>query len=423
MFIKRKDFQISKLIKKEIDRQRDGLVLIPSENYASLEVLSVMGTPLSNKYSEGYPGKRYYPGNKFIDEIEEIAIERAKKIFQAEHANVQPHSGSQANAAVYLALLKPGDKVLGMSLESGGHLTHGSRVNFSGKIYNFFYYNVDKKSQLIDYSQVEKIALKVKPKLIVAGTTSYPRKIDFKKFRKIADKVGAYLLGDIAHLAGLVVAGIHQNPFPFCDVATLTTHKTLRGPRGGVILCRRKDRLDKKNSNLAKKIDNALFPGTQGGPLENVIAAKAICFLEASKPEFKKYQAQVVKNAKTMVEEFKRNAIPVVSGGTDTHMVLIDISSFCDSSLKIQKELEKIGIYANRNSIPFEKKPFYDPSGIRLGTPAITTRGMKEKEARKIANMISIVIKNISDSKIKKEISKEVKMLCKKFPIYKNFKF
>lgn len=417
-----KDRKVKELIKKEVDRQKNGLVLIPSENYASLEVLSAMGTPLSNKYSEGYPGKRYYPGNQFIDEIEKTAILRAKKIFKAEHANVQPHSGSQANAAVYLALLEPGDKVLGMSLESGGHLTHGSPVNFSGKIYNFSYYNVDKKTQIIDYKQVEKIALKFKPKIIVAGVTSYPREINFKKFRKIADKVGAYLMGDIAHLAGLVVSGVHLHPFPYCDVVTLTTHKTLRGPRGGMILSKKKDRLDKKDNDLAKKIDNALFPGSQGGPLENVIAAKAVCFLEASKPSFKEYQRQVVKNARVMAEEFKNNDIPVISGGTDTHMVLIDISSYSSNSLKLQKELEKLGIYANRNSIPFEKRPFYNPSGIRLGSPAITSRGMKEKEAKKIAEMISLVIKNISNTKIKKEVAKEVKKLCKKFPIYKSLK-
>lgn len=419
----RKDSKIFKLIKKEIDRQKDGLVLIPSENYASSEVLFAMGTPLSNKYSEGYPEKRYYPGNKFVDEIEKEAILRAKKIFNAEHANVQPHSGSQANAAVYLALLNPGDRVLGMSLESGGHLTHGSPVNFSGKIYNFSYYNVNPKTEIIDYNEVKKTALKTRPKIIVAGVTSYPRKIDFKKFRKIADEVGAYLIGDIAHLAGLVVSGVHPHPFPYCDVVTLTTHKTLRGPRGGAILSKTKDRLDRKYSDLAKKIDNALFPGTQGGPLENVIAAKAVCFLEASKPEFKKYQKQIIKNAKAMADEFKKNNIRVVSNGTDTHMILIDISSFNVDSLKVQRELEKVGIYANRNTIPFEKKPFYNPSGIRLGVPAITSRGMKEKEVREITKLISSIIKDISNNSLKKKITKKVKTLCKKFPIYQEFNF
>jgi glycine hydroxymethyltransferase len=423
MNINFRDKKIKELIKKEVDRQKDGLVLIPSENYASPEVLFAMGTPLSNKYSEGYPGRRYYPGNKFVDEIEKEAILRAKRIFNAEHANVQPHSGSQANAAVYLALLKPGDNVLGMSLEAGGHLTHGSPVNFSGKIYNFSYYNVNPKTEIIDYNQVEKIALKFKPKIIVAGVTSYPREIDFKKFRKIADKVGAYLMGDIAHLAGLVIAGVHPHPFPFCDVVTLTTHKTLRGPRGGAILCKNKDRLDKKNNDLAKKIDNALFPGTQGGPLENVIAAKAVCFLEASKPSFKKYQKQIIKNARAMADEFKKNGIRVVSNGTDTHMVLIDISSFDVSSLGVQRELEKVCIYANRNTIPFEKRPFYDPSGIRLGVPAITSRGMKEKEVREITKIISSVIKDISNNKLKAEIAFRVKKLCRKFPIYEDVKF
>ncbi len=423
MRLNKKDSIIYNLIRQEINRQKNGLILIPSENYASLEVLFPMGTPLSNKYSEGYPAKRYYPGNQFIDKIEKEAIKRAKKIFKAEHVNVQPHSGSQANAAVYLALLNPGDRVLGMSLESGGHLTHGSPVNFSGKIYRFFYYNVNPKTEIIDYNEVDKIALKVRPKIIIAGVTSYPRRIDFKRFRKIAEKVGAYLMGDIAHLAGLVVAGVHPHPFPYCDVVTLTTHKTLRGPRGGIILSMNKDRLDKKNRDLSKKIDNALFPGTQGGPLENVIAAKAVCFLEASKPAFKKYQKQVVKNARAMVEEFKRNEIRVVSGGTDTHMILIDVSSFSNSSLMIQKELEKVGIFFNRNSIPFEKRPFYNPSGIRLGTPAITTRGMREKESKKIAKMISLLIKNISNRRIKKEIAFEVRELCRRFPIYKDIKY
>jgi len=405
------DKKIEKLIKKEIGRQQDGLVLIASENYASPSVLAAMATPLSNKYSEGYPNKRYYGGNEFIDEIEALAIERAKKLFNAEHANVQPHSGSQANAAVYFALLKPGDKILGFDLASGGHLTHGSPVNFSATFYNFAFYGVDKKTELIDYDEVEKIALRFCPKLIIASTTSYSRTLNFKKFSEIAKKVGAYLLGDIAHIAGLVVAGEHPHPFPFCDVVTSTTHKTLRGPRGGLILCKK---------GLAQILDKAVFPGLQGGPLDQVIAAKAICFFEAEKPEFKKYQRQVILNAGAMAEEFEKQGIRIISGGTDNHMMVLDISKLTDDSKKLQDELDKLGIYTNRNTIPFDTRPPYNPSGLRIGTPAITTRGFKEKEAVLAAELLSKVIKNISSQDIKNEAKKKVFELVKKFPIYED---
>ncbi|MBM3257765.1 MAG: serine hydroxymethyltransferase [Candidatus Nealsonbacteria bacterium] len=418
------DSKIYKLVKKEISRQKDGLVLIPSENYASPEVLSVMGTPLSNKYSEGYPGKRYYSGNEFIDQIEQTAIDRAKKLFKAEHANVQPHSGSQANAAVYLALLNHRDRILGIDLSAGGHLTHGSPVNFSGKLYNFSYYGVNAKTEKIDLKEVEKIALKFKPKLIIVSTTSYSRKLDFKSFRKIADRVKAYLMADIAHIAGLVIAGVHPNPFPWCDVVTTTTHKTLRGPRGGLILCKTKDRLDLKGKlNLARKIDKAVFPGIQGGPMEHVIAAKAVCFLEAMKPSFKKYQKQIILNAKAMADEFQKQGIRVISGGTDNHLMVIDISSFNIGSKEIQDELDKVGIYINRSAIPFDKRPPYFPSGIRLGTPAITTRGFKERASREIASLIVELIKNINNQKVKNLIRQEVKKLVRKFPIYEDFRW
>ena len=418
------DPKIYALIKKEIERQKSGLVLIPSENYASPAVISAMGTPLSNKYSEGYPYKRYYGGNEFIDEIETLAIERAKKLFRAEHANVQPHSGSQANAAVYLALLNYRDKILGIDLSAGGHLTHGSPVNFSGKLYKFAHYGVDPKTEKVDLKEVEKIALKFKPKLIIVSTTAYSRTLDFKNFRKIADKVNAYLMADIAHIAGLVVTGVHPHPFPYCDVVTTTTHKTLRGPRGGLILCKIEDRLDPKGKwNLAQKIDRAVFPGMQGGPLDHVVAAKAVCFLEAMSPSFKKYQKQIILNASAMADEFQKQGVRVVSGGTDNHLMVIDISPFGLDSKKIQDKLDRVGIYVNRNAIPFDKRPPFNPSGIRLGSPAITTRGMKEKESREIVRLIVSLIKNIDNARIKNKIKKRVKEIVKKFPIYGDFQW
>lgn len=421
--LKKQDPKIYQAIQNEIKRQKEEIILIPSENYSSEASLEAMGTPLSNKYSEGYPGKRYYAGNKFIDIIEQEAIDRAKKIFKAEHANAQPHSGSQANQAVYLALLKPGDKVLGMALDQGGHLTHGSPVNASGKLYDFSSYGVDRKTERLDYGEIEKIAKKVKPKLIVCGATAYPRIIDFKKFRKIADSVGAYLMADVAHIAGLVVAGAHPHPFPYCDVVTSTTHKTLRGPRAGLILCKIKDRLDPRGKfNLAQKIDKAVFPGIQGGPLDHVIAAKAVIFKEAMSSSFKTYQRQIVKNAAAMAKELKKQGFRIVSGGTENHLILFDISRFDVSSKKVQSVLESVGIHTNRNTIPFDTRPPFDPSGIRIGTPAITTRGFKEKECVRVAGFIAITIKNIDDKKVLKQVRKEVLMLCKKFPIYKNIK-
>ena len=370
---------INNLIKQEISRQEDGLNLIASENYASLEVLKIMSSPLGNKYSEGYPGKRYYGGNQFIDKIEDLAINRAKKLFKAEHANVQPHSGSQANAAAYLALLNYKDRVLGFDLAAGGHLTHGAKVNFSGKLYNFAYYGVDKKTEKIDLKEVERKALKFKPKLIVVSTTAYSGKLDFVGFSRVAKKIKAYLLADIAHIAGLVAAGVHPHPFPWCDVVTCTTHKTLRGPRGGLILCKKK---------LGRLIDKAVFPGTQGGPLDHVVAAKAVCFREALRPEFKKYQQQVILNAQVMAEEFKKQGIRVVSGGTDNHLMVLDLSGKKITAKETEKGLERRGVYLNRNAVPFDKNPPYDPSGIRIGTAAVTSRGLKEKDVREIARQI-----------------------------------
>lgn len=416
------DKKINFLIKKEIVRQRGSLTLIPSENYASEEVLRAMGTPLSNKYSEGYPGRRYYGGNRFIDEIESLAVERAKRLFSAEHANVQPHSGSQANAAVYLALLRPGDKILGFDLKAGGHLTHGSPVNFSGQTYNFAFYGVDPATERINLAQVEKIALEFKPKLILVGTTAYSRQLDFAGFDKIARRIGAYLVADIAHIAGLVAAGEHPHPFPWCDVVTLTTHKTLRGPRGGLILCKKDDAVNPEGEvNLAQKIDRAVFPGTQGGPLNQVIAAKAICLAEAMKPSFKKYQRQVVLSARVMAEEFEKQGLKIVSGGTDNHLMILDLAGR-DTKL-IQDALEMVGISVNRNAVPNDARPPYNPSGIRVGSPAITTRGFKEKEAVFLARLSADLIKDINNGKIKRGIAREVARLVKKFPVYEKFKF
>jgi glycine hydroxymethyltransferase len=408
------DPKIYNLVKNEISRQKEGLTLIPSENYASWEVLSVMATPLSNKYSEGYPGKRYYSGNCFIDKIEEIAIDRAKRLFKADHANVQPHSGSQANEAAYFALLHPGDKVLALDLSAGGHLSHGAKINFSGRTYNFFHYGVNKKTEMIDFDDLEEKAQKFEPKLIIASTTSYSRKLDFKKFKEVADKVGAYLLADIAHIAGLVVAGVHPHPFPFADVVTTTTHKTLRGPRGGLILCK---------EELAEKIDRAVFPGVQGGPLEHVIAAKAICFKEAMESSFNKYQEQIILNAREMVNVFKERGLRIVSGGTDNHLFVVDISSTGLSSMFIQNELEKVGLFVNRNKIPFDEKSAFNPSGIRMGTPAITTRGIKEKEAKEIAILVCELIENSQSDSIKNKVKEKVKNISKAFPIYSNYVF
>jgi len=410
----KKDKQIYKILQNELRRQKQGLEMIASENYTSAAVLEAMGTVLTNKYSEGYPGKRYYSGNQFIDEIENLAIERAQRLFGAEHANVQPHSGTQANMAVYLALLNPGDKILAMNLAHGGHLSHGAPVSFSGKFYKNAFYGVAKKTEQLDYKEILETAQREAPKLIIAGGSAYPRQIDFKKFREIADSVEAYLMVDMAHFAGLVAAKLHPNPIPYADVVTSTTHKTLAGPRGGFILCKK---------HLAEKIDKAVFPGIQGGPLENIIAAKAVCFGEALKPTFKKYQQQVIANAKVLAETLIINGLELVSGGTDTHLVLVKLNNLGIGGQLAEEILSKVGIYTNKNLIPYDTKKASDPSGLRLGTPALTTRGMKEKEMEIIGNIIAELLKNPKSLKIQEKAKKQVAQLTKQFPIYKNLKY
>ncbi len=402
------DEEIYSLIEEELKRQRENIILIASENHAPLKVLYPMGTWLSNKYAEGYPYKRYYGGCEVMDKIEEIAIERAKKLFNAEHANVQPHSGTQANLAVYLALLNVGDTILSMELSHGGHLSHGHPVNASGIYYNVIRYTVDKETETIDFDQVRDLAKKYRPKIIICGYSAYPRIIDFKKFKEIADEVGAYLMADIAHITGLVATGIHPNPFPYADIVTGTTHKTLRGPRGGFILCKK---------DFAKKIDKAVFPGTQGGPLMHVIASKAICFKEAMKEEFKIYCEQVVKNSKKLAESLKEKGARIVSGGTDTHLSLIDLRPLKITGKEAEELLGKAGIVVNKNTIPFDENPPAITSGIRIGSPCVTTRGMKEKEMEIIADFIYQVITK-KDEEIVKRIRKEVYEFLKNFPLY-----
>lgn len=422
MNLKKTDPQIAEAIKNETKRQDEGLELIASENFASPAVLEALSTPLVNKYSEGYPGRRYYAGNEFIDVIENLAIERAKKLFGAEHANVQPHSGSEANMAAYFALLQPGDKILAMDLAHGGHLSHGSPVNFSGKLYKIATYGVRQDTCLIDMNEVREIALKERPKLIVAGFTAYPRHLDFKAFKQIADEIGAYLMVDMAHFAGLVAAGLHPDPVPYSDVVTTTTHKTLRGPRGAMILCKMDDRLrpqDKKN--LAQKIDSAVFPGIQGGPHEHTIAAKAVCFAEALKPSFKKYQSQALKNAKVLATSLQENDFELVSGGTDNHLMLVNLTKTGITGKMAQDALEQAGIYTNKNMIPFDTRKPHDPSGLRLGTPALTTRGFKEKEMKEIGKMIAEIIHNLENETIINKVRKQVKELTKTHPLYENY--
>jgi len=412
MKIKKTDPQILKLIEKETERQKTSLEMIPSENHTSRVVREALGSLLTDKYAEGYPGKRYYAGLEFYDKIEDICRERAKKLFKVSHVNVQPYSGSPANLAVYFAVCEPGDTVMGMSLPHGGHLTHGWKVNFSAKYYKSVQYGVDKKTNLLNYQEVEKLAKKKKPKLIWVGATAYPRIFDWKKLAKIADSVGAYLAADIAHIAGLVVAGVHPSPVPYVHIVTTTTHKTLRGPRGGMIMVTRKGL--KKDPELAEKVDKAVFPGLQGGPHENNIAAIAVCLKEASKPAFKKYGKQIVKNSKALASELLKYDFDLVTGGTDNHLLLIDLRNKGILGKEAQNRLEKAGITINKNTIPFDPNPPFKPSGIRLGTPAITTRGMKEKEMKKIAFWISEVI---SKPKAYIKIRKEVKKLCQKFPL------
>ncbi len=405
--IAKTDAEIADLMQKELHRQQEHLELIASENIVSEAVMEAMGSHCTNKYAEGYPGKRYYGGCEFVDGIESLAIERAKKLFGAEHANVQPHSGAQANVAVYLAFLNPGDKILGLDLSHGGHLTHGAKVNSSGKLYESHFYGVDPQSEVLDYDDIEKKALEVQPKMIVAGASAYPRIIDFKRIREICDKVGAFMFVDMAHIAGLVATGLHPSPVPYADVVTTTTHKTLRGPRGGLILCKEEH---------AKKINSAVFPGTQGGPLMHIIAAKAICFKEALSPDFKKYQEQVLKNAQAMAKRLIENGFKIVSGGTDNHLMLVDVTPFGVNGRDVQNLLESANITLNKNSIPNETLSPALTSGVRIGTPAITTRGMKESECIYIANLITELIEG-GEGKVA-EIKAKVIELCKKFPIY-----
>ena len=407
------DNDIFGIIGKELNRQQQQIELIASENVVSRAVMEAQGSILTNKYAEGYPNKRYYHGCEFVDEIETLAIERAKKLFNAKFANVQPHSGSQANVAVYLALLKPNDTLLGMGLDAGGHLTHGSKVSISGKWLNSVSYGVNKDSGLIDYDMVEKLAVEHSPKLIIAGGSAYPRAIDFARFRKIADKVGAYLMVDMAHFAGLVAGGVHQNPLEFADVVTSTTHKTLRGPRGGLILT--------NNEELAKKINSAIFPGSQGGPLMHVIAGKAVCFKEDLSDKFKEYAKQVVKNAVVLGETLKKRGLELVSGGTDTHLLLVDLRPKNVTGDIVADALDKAHMTCNKNSIPFDPMPPKVTSGIRLGTPAGTTRGFKEKEFEMIGNWIADVIEAIGTSdeaKVIETTAQKVVDLCNQFPIY-----
>jgi len=404
------DPEVNKAIEDEKRRQMNVIELIASENLVSRAVLQAMGTVLTNKYAEGYPGRRYYGGCQYVDVVEDLARERAKKLFGADHVNVQPHSGAQANTAVYFAALKPGDTVMGMNLSHGGHLTHGSPVNISGKYYNFVAYGVNPETEKIDYDQVRDLAKKHKPKLIVAGASAYPRIIDFAAFRSIADEVGALLMVDIAHIAGLVATGIHPSPIPHAQFVTTTTHKTLRGPRGGMILC---------DSQRATAIDKAIFPGIQGGPLMHVIAAKAVAFKEALEPSFKDYQKQIVKNAKALAEELMAKGHRLVSGGTDNHLMLVDLTPKGITGKQAEAALDRVGITVNKNTIPFDKRKPTVTSGIRIGTPAVTTRGMKEEEMKKIADLIDRTLSSMNDDEKMEKIANEVKELTAMFPFYK----
>ena len=406
-FIKQSDPEIGDAVAKEYARQQRGLELIASENIVSPAVMAAMGTVLTNKYAEGYPGKRYYGGCECVDIAENIAIERAKKLFGAEHANVQPHSGAQANTAVYLALLKPGDTVLGMNLAHGGHLTHGSPVNISGILYNFVPYGVDEDTSMIDYDKVEFLAKEHKPKLIVAGASAYPRIIDFKRLSEIAKSVGAYLMVDMAHIAGLVAAGLHPSPVPYADVVTTTTHKTLRGPRGGMILCR---------EELAKAINKAVFPGTQGGPLMHIIAAKAVCFGEALKPEFKTYQEQIVKNAKTLAASLMEEGFDLLSGGTDNPLMLLDLRKMGITGKELEHKLDEVYITVNKNAIPNDPQSPFITSGVRIGTPAVTSRGLVEDDMKTIALLIKRAAADFDNSA--DYIRAEVTKICQKYPLY-----
>jgi glycine hydroxymethyltransferase len=409
--LKKSDPEIYTAIVEEIKREREKIVLIASENYASKAVLEAQGSVFTNKYAEGYPGKRYYGGCEYADVVESLAINRAKELFGAEHVNAQPHSGTQANMAVYFSVLKPGDKILGLSLSHGGHLSHGVQVNFSGMIYKTYFYGVDKKTGLIDYDKVRKLAKRHKPKMLLAGASAYSRIIDFKTLSDIAKEINAYFLADIAHIAGLIATGNHPSPVPYADFVTTTTHKTLRGPRGGMIMCR---------AEFAKAIDKMVFPGLQGGPLMHVIAAKAVAFKEAMTAEFKHYQLQIIKNAKELSEALMKKGFKIISGGTDTHLMLIDLTDKNITGKDAETALDLAGITINKNSIPHDTLPATITSGIRIGTPIVTNRKMKEPEMVVIADLISKVLDNPQDSSVISHIREKIKALCKKFPVYED---
>ena len=410
-FLAKQDPNVKAVIDQELMRQRDKLEMIASENIVSQAVMEAQGSVLTNKYAEGYPGKRYYGGCEHVDVVETLAIERAKRLFGAEHANVQPHSGSQANFAVYFAMLKPGDTIVGMNLSHGGHLTHGSPVNVSGTYFNVVPYGVNAETQQIDYDEFRKIVLEAKPKLIIAGGSAYSRQIDFKKMADVAHEVGAIFMVDMAHFAGLVAAGLHPNPVEYADIVTTTTHKTLRGPRGGMILCK---------EEYAKAIDKAVFPGIQGGPLMHVIAAKAVALGEALQPEFKVYAEQVIKNAKVLAAELIAKGLTIVSGGTDTHVMLVDVRNTGLTGKEAEHLLDEIGITANKNTIPFDPASPFVTSGVRLGTPALTTRGLKEDDMKEIADIIASVLQNPEDTAKHQDAAKRVAALCEKYPLYPN---
>ena len=410
-FLAKQDPNVKAVIDQELMRQRDKLEMIASENIVSQAVMEAQGSVLTNKYAEGYPGKRYYGGCEHVDVVETLAIERAKRLFGAEHANVQPHSGSQANFAVYFAMLKPGDTIVGMNLSHGGHLTHGSPVNVSGTYFNVVPYGVNAETQQIDYDEFRKIVLEAKPKLIIAGGSAYSRQIDFKKMADVAHEVGAIFMVDMAHFAGLVAAGLHPNPVEYADIVTTTTHKTLRGPRGGMILCK---------EEYAKAIDKSVFPGIQGGPLMHVIAAKAVAFGEALQPEFKEYAEQVIKNAKVLAAELMAKGLTIVSGGTDTHVMLVDVRNTGLTGKEAEHLLDEIGITANKNTIPFDPASPFVTSGVRLGTPALTTRGLKEDDMKEIADIIAVVLQNPEDTAKHQDAAKRVAALCEKYPLYPN---
>lgn len=410
-FLAKQDPNVKAVIDQELMRQRDKLEMIASENIVSQAVMEAQGSVLTNKYAEGYPGKRYYGGCEHVDVIETLAIERAKRLFGAEHANVQPHSGSQANFAVYFAMLKPGDTIVGMNLSHGGHLTHGSPVNVSGTYFNVVPYGVNAETQQIDYDEFRKIVLEAKPKLIIAGGSAYSRQIDFKKMADVAHEVGAIFMVDMAHFAGLVAAGLHPNPVEYADIVTTTTHKTLRGPRGGMILCK---------EEYAKAIDKAVFPGIQGGPLMHVIAAKAVALGEALQPEFKEYAEQVIKNAKVLAAELMAKGLTIVSGGTDTHVMLVDVRNTGLTGKEAEHLLDEIGITANKNTIPFDPASPFVTSGVRLGTPALTTRGLKEDDMKEIADIIATALQNPEDTAKHQDAAKRVGALCEKYPLYPN---